>query len=385
MEMISGRARIERIVYGGMGFSHFEGMTLFIPYAAEGETVEFRVIRKRKKCLFGEITGIVEASPARREARCPAFGRCGGCHFLHLDYEDETRIKKETFLSTLSRIGGIKTEIASYTTCPERFGYRNHALFKVGSGGETGFSKRESNEIVPFPEEGCLLLPEQMREAISTLSREELLPGSKVRSRLDSFGAVHFWGAGDTISPPDILMKAGNLNFPVYPEAFFQINRHLNDRLMELAVSLPVRTPRKFVDLYCGVGFFTLPMAARTMEAVGIEVQRQAYRSAVSAAKLNRISNVRFMRENADRGLSRISEADLVLTDPPRSGIPAQVLGSIIKLRPREIIMISCDAPTFARDAARLVEASWTPSEIHLIDMFPGTYHVESVAIFRRG
>jgi len=153
---------------------------------------------------------------------------------------------------------------------------------------------------------------------------------------------------------------------------------------MKLAVSLPKKTARKFLDLYSGVGFFTLPMAARVTDAVGIEVQRQAHKSAVISARLNRVANVKFIRETAEKAFSRIGEADLVLTDPPRAGTPASVLKSIIKLRPREIIMISCDAPTFARDAARLVEASWTPSEIHLIDMFPGTYHVESIALFRR-
>jgi 23S rRNA (uracil1939-C5)-methyltransferase len=179
-------------------------------------------------------------------------------------------------------------------------------------------------------------------------------------------------------------MKAGDLSFSVYPEAFFQINRYLNDSLMKLAVSLPTQTAQKFLDIYCGVGFFTLPMARRAIEAVGIEVQRQAHKNAVASARLNKVANVKFIRETAERGFSRIGGADLVLTDPPRAGIPASVMKSIIKLRPREIIMISCDAPTFARDAARLVEAQWTPSEIHLIDMFPGTYHVESVALFKR-
>ena len=384
MEEKTGRTQVEKIVYGGMGLAHFEGMTLFLPYAAAGDTVEFTVTKKKKKCLFGEITGIVEPSPARREAQCPVFGRCGGCHLLHLDYEEERRVKEETFLSTLRRIGGIETEIASYTPCPERFGYRNHALFKVGSGGETGFSRRESYEIVPFPEQGCLLLPPSMREAISALTPEALTPGTKVRTRLDSFGAIHFWGMEGVISPPDILMKAGDLSFPVYPEAFFQINRHLNDSLMKMTVSLPKETVTNFLDIYSGVGFFTLPMAARAISSTGIEVQRQAHKSAVASARLNKVANVRFIREAAERGFSKAGEADLVLTDPPRSGITASVLKSIIRLRPREIIMISCDAPTFARDAARLVEASWTPSEIHLIDMFPGTYHVESVALFRR-
>ena len=384
MEGKTGKTRIEKIVYGGFGLAHFEDMTLFLPCTSAGDTVEFIITKKKKNCLFGEITGVVEPSPARQEAQCPVFGRCGGCHFLHLDYEEETRVKKETFLSTLHRIGKIDTEIASYTPCPERFGYRNHALFNIGSGREPGFLKRESNEIVPFPEQGCLLLPPEMREAISALDPEALTPGAKVRTRLDSFGAIHFWGVDDMISPPDILMEAGDFRFPVYPEAFFQINRYLNDSLMKLAVSLPTETAEKFLDLYSGVGFFTLPMAGRAVNAVGIEVQRQAHKNAIASARLNKVANVRFIRETAERGFSSIREADLVLTDPPRSGIPASVLKSIIKLSPREIIMISCDAPTFSRDAARLVEASWTPSEIHLIDMFPGTYHVESVALFKR-
>jgi 23S rRNA (uracil1939-C5)-methyltransferase len=383
MEEIRGRTVVERLVYGGMGFAHFEGMTLFLPYAAEGDEVEFTATRK-KNCLFGEITDVIEPSPSRREARCPVFGRCGGCHLLHLDYEEETKVKKETFLATLRRIGKIETEAASYTACPQRFGYRNHALFKVGGGGEAGFSKRESSEIVPFPGQGCLLLPEEMRTAISEIDPQSLTPGVKVRSRLDSFGNVHFWGIEGAISPPDILMKAGGFDFPVYPEAFFQINRHLNDTLMDIVAGLPKKTPRKFIDLYCGVGFFTLPLAGRAVEGTGIEIQRQAHRSAGSAARLNKVSNVKFIRETAERGLAKAGEADLVLTDPPRSGMPAQVLRSIIKLRPREIIMVSCDAPTFARDAARLVEAGWHPDEIHLVDMFPGTYHVESVALFRR-
>jgi len=383
MEEIKGRTVVERLVYGGMGFAHFEGMTLFLPYAAEGDEVEF-VAGRKKNCLFGEITAVVEPSPSRREAMCPVFGRCGGCHFLHLDYGEETKVKKETFLATLRRLGKIETELASYTPCPERFGYRNHTLFKVGSGGEAGFSRRESSEIVPFPGQGCLLLPEEMRKAVAEIEPESLTPGVKVRSRLDSFGNVHFWGIEGTVSPPDILMKAGGFDFPVYPEAFFQINRHLNDTLMDIVVSLPKKTPRRFIDLYCGVGFFTLPLAKRAVEGIGIEIQRQAHRSASSAARLNRVSNVRFIRDTAERGLVKAGEADLVLTDPPRSGIPSQVLRSIIRLRPREIVMISCDAPTFARDAARLVAAGWSPAEIHLVDMFPGTYHVESVALFRR-
>lgn len=380
----TGTARIERIVYNGMGLSHFEGSPLFIPYTAAGETVEFAVTSRRKSVLFGEATRILEPSPLRCEPACPIFGRCGGCHFLHVGYEEEIRIKRETVLDALGRIAKIETEIAGVIPCPERFGYRNHALFKVGSGGETGFSRRESSEIVPFPEQGCLLLPEAMRRAIAELPPAALAPMTKVRARLDSFGAVHLWGLRDRVGPPDVLMEAGGYRFPVQPEAFFQVNRLLNTLLMELVAGLPRGAPRRAVDLYCGAGFFTLPLAGRCGEVVGIEIQRQACRSATAAAKLNQVSNVRIVRDSAGRALPRIGEADLVLTDPPRSGMPPEVLRAIVRLRPAEIVMVSCDPPTFARDAKRLAEASYHPAEIHVVDLFPGTFHVETVGLFTR-
>ncbi len=384
MEPRRGTAKIKRIVYGGLGLAHFEERTLFIPYTAPGDTVEFSVESEKKGCLFGRAERIVEPSTSRIDARCPVFGECGGCDFLHLDYSDEVEVKKETAAATLRRIGGIKIEPDSMTTCPQRFGYRNHALFKVGEGGARGFSRRESSSIVRFPEQGCLLLPPAMREAISALPAGALTPGTKVRARIDSFGNVHFWGVEGVASPPDVLMEAGGLKFPVAPEAFFQVNDLLSSSLMELVASIPTGPVRNAVDVYCGTGFFTLPLAARAERVTGIEIQRQAVKSATAAARLNQVLNVKFIREPAGRALSRFKEADLVLTDPPRSGVTSDVLRSIARLSPREIIMVSCDPPTFARDAARLTSRKYHLASVHLVDMFPGTFHIEMVGLFRK-
>jgi len=375
---------VKRVVYGGLGLAHFEGQTLFLPYTAPGDTVDFVVEKEKKGCLFGRVESVAEPSPSRVKPECPVFGECGGCQLLHVGYEEEVRIKKETAVATLRRIGGVRMEPDGVTVSPSRFGYRNHALFKVGEGGARGFSERESSRIVPFPEQGCLLLPLVMREAIAALPAGSLVPGTKVRSRIDSFGNVHFWGVEGIISPPDVLMEAGGLQFPVAPEAFFQINDLLNGSLMELVTGLPSRAPRSAVDLYCGAGFFTLPLARGAEKVTGIEVQRQAVKSAAAAAKLNRIENVRFVREDAERALSRIGEADLVLTDPPRTGMSRKAIGSIARLRPAEVIMVSCDPPTFARDASRLAAKGYHLASLHLVDMFPGTYHVETVGLFRR-
>ena len=180
-------------------------------------------------------------------------------------------------------------------------------------------------------------------------------------------------------------METKGYLFPVAPESFFQVNRHLNDNLLDLVVSLPGEVRRKLLDLYCGVGFFTVPLSRLVMEATGIESDKAAYRSAVAARRLNKTTNIRFMHGMVEQRIQKIRDIDIIIADPPRSGIAARALKGIIKLRPTELIVVSCEPPTFARDTARLIDAGFILSAVHLVDLFPGTYHIETVALFRRG
>ncbi|MCK4236865.1 MAG: class I SAM-dependent RNA methyltransferase, partial [Candidatus Krumholzibacteria bacterium] len=322
-------ATVEKIVYGGLGLAHHEGQTLFLPYTAPGDRVTFSVIKKRKNCLFGRIDSLIEPSPMRREPECPAFGKCGGCHLLHLDYSDELEVKKMSVLENLERIGKIQTGLKKILPSPSRFGYRNHAVFKTDREGLPGFTMRESSSVVPFPARGCLLLPEAMRESIADLPRDAMPPLGEFRVRIDRFGAVRFWGLADRPDPPEVLMEAGGLLFPVAPGAFFQVNRYLNDGLMELAVSLPSRVRRRLLDLYCGSGFFTLPMSRVVVEAFGIERSRPAFKNASAAARMNKITNVRFRNGKVESEIRRFRDVDILIADPPRSGIPSSVIREI--------------------------------------------------------
>jgi len=377
-------ARIKKIVYGGLGLSHHEGRTLFIPYTAPGDLVEFRIDKEKKGCVFASPVKIVEPSPRRIEPECPAFGECGGCHLLHLPYEDEIEIKKQSLLESLERIGNVKTAIEHSVPSPERFGYRNHTQFKVDAEGHPGFAMRESDRIVPFPPQGCLLLPPAMREAIAGLPPESLPRGGEVRAREDAFGKIHFWGLADKPGPPDLLMRAGGFSYPVAPNSFFQVNGLQNDRLLEIVLSMPLRTRRKLLDLYCGVGFFTLPLSRIVAKAIGVEKDPAAVRGANAALRLNKVINVSYRKGPAEQVVGRIRDIDLVMADPPRSGIPERVLRHIIKLRPAEIIIVSCEPPTFSRDARKLIEAGYMLTRLDLVDLFPCTYHVETAALFRR-
>jgi len=381
---MKGTTTVKKIVYGGWGLAHHEGATLFLPCTAVGDKVEFSAAKKKKNCLFGHVERVIEPSPQRIEAECPVFGECGGCHLLHLSYEDELEVKKIALLENLERIGKVKIPITGVIMSPHRFGYRNHALFKVDEQGSAGFTMRESRTIVPFPAEGCLLLPLEMRQAISRLPEATLPRNGEVRTRMDSFGAVHFWGLDGISGPPDSLMKAGGFSFPVHPSAFFQVNRYLNDSLMELATSLPTRARRRLLDCYCGVGFFTLALSKIVGEALGIERERASFRNAQAAARLNGISNVRFKCGRVEKEIGKARDVDMLVADPPRSGLPGSAISGIIRLRPKEMIIVSCEPPTFARDTKRLIDAGYILNSIYLVDLFPGTYHTETVALFKR-
>jgi 23S rRNA (uracil1939-C5)-methyltransferase len=145
-----------------------------------------------------------------------------------------------------------------------------------------------------------------------------------------------------------------------------------------------MKVRRKLLDCYSGVGFFTLAFSKIVMEATGIESNVSAYRDAQAAARLNKISNVAFKRGTVEREIQKLRDFDILVADPPRSGVPKSALRGIIRLRPSELILVYCEPPSLARDAARLIDAGYILREVHMIDLFPGTYHVETVAHFMR-
>jgi len=376
---------IKKIVHGGYGLGFADGKTIFVPYTAPGDVIEYRITRKKKNIFFAETVRILEPSPMRIEPQCPVFGMCGGCHLQHISYENELEIKKRIVLESLERIGKIKTELSGLIPSPERYTYRNQAIFRVNGNGEKGFFRRESRRIVQFPKNGCLLLPESMGKIISELPADILPDEGEVRVRLDADGGVHFYGLRGQNGPDEIMMKAGGYLFPIKPDSFFQVNRFLLERMMALVKSIPLKVRFRLLDLYCGVGFFSFPLSRLVMEGVGIERDRDAYESAVRGLMENKIINITFRNRSVEEEIGKLRDFDLMVVDPLRTGMAPGVLQGIIRIRPKELIFISCDPPTLARDARILVESGYTLSDVYLIDLFPATYHTESIAVFRRG
>ncbi|RKZ07909.1 hypothetical protein DRQ05_02390 [bacterium] len=379
------RVEIKKIVHGGYGLGFGEGKTVLIPYTAPGDVVEYTVRYRKKNTYFGEISKIVESSGMRVEPRCPVFGRCGGCHLQHIGYEDELKIKERIVLESFERIGRIKTNVTRVVPSPERFGYRNHTIFKADPIGNIGFNKRESYEVVPFPKEGCLLLPETMRKAIAEIPRTALSCNQEIRARSDADGRTYIWGLEEIEAPEEITMRAGGFTFNISPGAFFQVNSLMLEEMISLISSIPLQARRHLLDLYSGVGFFSLPLSKLVIDGLGIEKDRAAYINAIEAARANGVGNIRFKNGRVEREIVKLRDFDLIVADPPRTGTPKIVLKNIIRIRPKELVLISCDPPTLARDAGRLLETGYVLSELYILDIFPATYHIETIAVFRRG
>jgi len=381
---MKGVTTIKKIVQGGYGLAFYQGKTVFIPYTAPGDKVEFTVKKRKRNILFARLEELLEPSEKRIFPECPNFGKCGGCHLLHIDYPFEIETKKTMVKETLNRLGDIEADFSKVIPSPQRFGYRNSCIFRIGASWRPGFLEAESSWVVEFPPQGCLLLPDRMREAISTIPRDSIPDSGQVMARTDKFGNVYFWGLAGIATPPDALMESGGFLFPVKPEGFFQVNRFLNDNLIDLVCSLPRKKKGKALDLYSGAGFFSLSLASKGFEVTGIEGNRDSHSSAVAAAKLNDIQGIRFIRGSVESEIARTGKADLIVADPPRAGMSRKVIDSIAGKKPEEVILVSCDPPTLARDLSRLAKKGYQVQEIHLIDMFPATAHTETVVLLAK-
>jgi len=371
-EIMNGVTTVKKIIEGGLGLAFFEGKTVFLPYAAPGEMVEFSVLKESGNILFSRIEKILEPSDMRIEPECPNFSRCPGCELLHLDYKNEIKIKKGMTEETLRRIGKSEIEIEEIITSPDRFGYKNSAVFEFDQSGRPGLRDTESGTVIPFPPEGCPLLSEKMRDALRELTGRSVRGEGPALARADKFGSIQFWGVEGMIELPDILIERGGNLFPVKPRSPVMDNRFLNDRFVETVASMPGDETSELTDLYCGPGILSLAFRERGIKVIGIDENRDIIEDARAAVRLNNIDGVEFMRGRIGKTLRSLKRSKSMVISPPASGIPGPLLKEIIRKTPEEIIIDSADAATLARDISRFRSEGYSIEKSCLIDLYPG-------------
>jgi 23S rRNA (uracil1939-C5)-methyltransferase len=368
-------ATIEKLVYGGDGLARDDGRVTFVPYSLPGEVWE-----------EGKLA---TPSPLRIEPRCPVFTRCGGCHYQHFDYAEQVRQKQAILSETLARLGRIEApEMASIAG--DAWGYRNRVQLHR-DGRLLGFHATRSNQVVDI--ESCPIASPAINQAIGVLraklptfvrsielfTNEQETLVSIIESgkplRKSFFGELARQIAGADRSSLDY--RVGEDVFRVSYRAFFQVNRFLIGPLVDAAIA--AAGSGSAWDLYAGVGLMSIPLARRLARVTAVEVVNSAahdleFNAQRSGARLDAV------RSSTEDFLAAQTEApEFVLADPPRAGLGKRVTDHLLRLLPERLTIVSCDPSTLARDLAQL-SRSYRLEKITLVDLFPQTFHIESVA-----
>src|SRR5580698_8502996 len=432
--------KIEKLIYGGDGLAHHDGATVFVPLVLPAERVAVEAVEQKKKFVRGRVERILQAAPERVAARCPHFGVCGGCDYQHISYEAQLKFKSEILRETLRRIGKIEWagEITAHGSQP--WAYRNRAQWKVrpleiaGNDGETASEKAahggtqlgigyfRANSTALCAVEDCSIISPLLLKTLLSL-RTALAAGalprglreieafvdaadakllltvtfagfpSRAAERAETFRQVVPEIASllfhdpshdrmELYGPGFVEYSAGGLSYRVGHFSFFQVNRFLVEELAREVVERE-EVGLLAIDLFAGVGLFSIPLAKHFARVLAVESNPAAARDLETNTRGKGSIEVRsaeveqFLKRNRER-------PELVVLDPPRAGMSPESVERLGKLRPERITYVSCEPPTLARDLALLGKAGYDCTEIHLFDLFPQTFHMETVVRLRR-
>ncbi|HEV7797087.1 MAG TPA: class I SAM-dependent RNA methyltransferase [Pyrinomonadaceae bacterium] len=379
---------IERLLPGGVGLAHVEGLTLFVSLAAPGDVLRVKIDRVQGKVAFASIVEILKPSALRVEPPCPYFGRCGGCDFQQLNYEAQLEAKVEIIRDCLHRIAKIETPgPIRVTPSPNQWHYRTRANWQVDVPEKLlGYFERGSNRVCDV--EYCAVLAPELEQTLEKI-RHELKadtagpPPRTIDAAVGDDG-ISVAPAIAGFSPRIIRRRVGNETYSFSAESFFQVNYELLEPL--IAEAIGDDEGQLAIDLYCGVGLFTLPIARRFARVIAVEAHATATRFAQRNLKAAELENVAVVTQDVAQWLkhSRPSEPpEFLLLDPPRVGCENAAIAGILALRPRRIAYVSCDPATLARDLKKLIgdgKGGYSLDSVAAFDMFPQTHHVETVA-----
>lgn len=396
------------LVYGGNAIGRLpDGRAVFIPFCLPGERVRIHLVEEKRGHARAELLEVLEPSPDRIQPRCSHFADCGGCHYQHMPYALQLQVKAGVVREQLERIGAIVDPPVQPTRpSPAEWNYRNNVQFHLSASGKLGYQAANSNTVIPIHE--CHLPAEPINaiwpqldlEAVPGLQRVDLRQGVEgdlllaLESSTDEIpefsvedlplSAVYMGPHGSVVLAGDDFLAVEVLErlFRVSASSFFQVNTPQAAAMIQyLLERLDLHSTTTLLELYSGVGLFSAFLAPRVTRLVGIELSETA--CADFAANLDEFDNVELYQGFAEQVLPHLDlHPDVLLVDPPRSGLDRYALDAIIALNPRQIAYVSCDPSTLARDAKRLLAAKYLLLDVTPFDLFPQTYHIETISLF---
>lgn len=382
------QVEIERILPGGVGLAHAEDLTLFVALAAPGDVVRIVIDRVQGKVGFASVVEIVKPSPVRVEPPCPYFGRCGGCDFQQLTYEAQLNAKVEIIRDCLRRIARIESPLdIQIHPSPKQWQYRARATWQFDSiTSRLGYFERGSNDVCDV--EYCAVLVPELQQTLEEVRKEiHADPAAPLPKHIEVVAGAEGVSVAANMArfnASTVSRVIGNETYHFSAEGFFQINHDLLEPLITKAIG--GTHGGVAIDLYCGVGLFTIPLARRFELVVGIEANRRAVEFARRNLQMAGLRNAEVVALGVADWLKQhlaFEPIDFLLLDPPRSGAENAVIEGILKLLPRRIAYVSCDPATLARDLKKLMARGYSLETLAAFDMFPQTHHVETVAHLR--
>ena len=371
----------------GNGITRIDNFVVFVPYALKNEKIKVKITKINKRFATAKIEEIINTDDRRQCVKCKSFNECGGCSFLHLSFDEEKK-KKIDFIYKL-----FNTNVKEILTNNE-YNYRNKATFHVKDG-RIGYYSENTNDIVAF--DNCLLLDERINEVYNTLKNIDLSNIFEVIVRTSKSSVMVIF-KGDTndfdynplvnkvkidslylndkllYGNAYIIEELGNIKYSIYPNAFFQVNTD-NMKIMYDKVKEYAGNGNKLLDLYCGTGTIGIYLKENFEEVTGIEVNKEAILNANINKNLNNLSDINFIC--GDASIAKNNNYDVIVVDPPRSGLSNKVINFLNKSDAKTIVYVSCNPKTLKRDLDLLAKYSMT--KLECINMFNKTKHCEVI------
>ena len=365
------------MTYGGEALGRYEGKAIFVTGGLPGEAVHVLIEDDRARFARGRVIEVVDPSPDRVAPRCPHFGfdaaACGGCQWQHIDYAAQLRYKTAIVCEQLQRLGRVPAPpVRDIIPSPAIWQYRNHAQFHVTEDGRPGFQAARSHHVVAI--EDCHIIEPPLLEWLRS-NRQAAGPGDRLSVRVGN--------TPDRLSGTTMFhLKGATLR--VSDESFFQVNTALIETLIdEVLAKCDPQPPDTILDAYCGVGLFSRFLAPRADRVIGVESSASAVRD--FRANLAGFDRVEIHLGSVEDTLLQLTNPfHAAVLDPPRSGCGPRVIETVIARQIGRVVIVSCDPSTLARDVRQLIDGGYDLIEAQPIDLFPHTYHIETVALLRR-
>lgn len=397
---------IEKMNHQAMGIAKINGKVVFIPKVIVGDIVDIDIIKEYKNYSIGRVNKIIKNGSKRVDVLCPYYDICGGCSISAYTYQDELEYKVNNVIDIFKRNEiDIKPNIIK---SDNRYGYRNKITLQV-SNGIIGLYEEDSNKIVDVDK--CLLVSDKLNEIIDIIKKNiNVNKCNKIVIRDTYYGImIIFYGSVNNEEVIKYLGKKvvsiytydnkykciygekylyemiGEYKYRISPDSFFQVNSRTVNKLYNKVVEYAIKNEKKdnLVDLYCGTGTIGIYLSKYFNNIIGIELNKQAVEDAKENAKINSVNNIEFYAGDVGKIINDQIKADVIVVDPPRSGLDKRTKDILLKIKANKIVYVSCNPLTLARDIKEL-DNGYELGDITLVDMFPNTHHVECVSVLHR-